>query len=116
MKYVPIFLFLIIHCTLISQQSRTDSLENLLPGAEAKEKLELLLALAEAYEKVNVEKAIQYCHQALNLSDSLHDDLSKANAYRFLGHSLTLKGQYEDALKYTRQSRDLFKSLNEEIK
>jgi signal transduction histidine kinase len=83
---------------LISQNELTDSLENLLPNLEGKEKVQVLNELCWQLGSTDIVKAEAYGLQALSLAGIMDDSLLLAQVYNDLGTVYYRKADYDSAL------------------
>lgn len=92
-----------------AQDSKVDSLKNLLNDAEGKEKLQILFQLSEL--KINEPQGIEYAKDAVDVAKKI-DDKSLADSYNNLGFIYSYQDQGIEALVQLRKSLEISKKAN----
>ncbi len=105
------FIFLLLIVNILTAQSQSDSLLNLLETAGNENKAVILNKLAKAQLYISPDKTEEYATQALELADEYNNKEQKilaliniGNAHLFSGDFETVSEDYfEDALKLSRE-------------
>lgn len=93
---------IILYLPIFSQNSKIDSLENILANHHETDivKVNLLTGLAFDYNNIDAEKSLQYAMLADSLSDIIHYKKGKANSYNVIGVYYYYKSDFKRALEY----------------
>ncbi len=115
MKNLLIPAFLLMTATLVvSQNSRADSLEQLLKaGDNARQRLELIAQLVDAYRSTDLNKALSFAREELALAEDLGEGKEFATAQMTLGEALSSLSQYDSAMYYLSEAKLGFEALGE---
>ncbi len=90
---------------LISQQSRIDRLEKLLPEiSDDKKRVRVYNDLCFTYYPIDPIKGKEYCNQALELSTEIKFDSGIVQSHYYLGVTNWNEGDYESSLKHVNMS------------
>jgi len=81
-----------------SESTEIRTLRSRLSSVSGKERLEVLNELAGSYEGVSAKCRISFAEQAIDLSERLHDQKSKAEAYNYLGIAYNNIGSGEKSM------------------
>jgi len=98
---VPVLVLLSLQCFA---QSGVDSLKQVLTTQSGAARIPTLLVLSQQNLYFDSEQAKKYAEEALALAISAKDDLSKPDAYYYLGFSIYRLGNYTLALDYLDKS------------
>ncbi len=107
--------FLSCHSIGFSENSKTDSLQSLLPNLETKDKVEVLHSLVLELWFEYPDSAKQYAIQALNISRELEDIRLQSISFRLMGGVHTYQGEYELSLINTRKALNLALQINDSL-
>lgn len=105
---MPRLLFLLLFPAWLMAGHESDSLKNLLPGAEDRHKLEILQSLTRHYMLVSSDSCVKYGDAAGKLSAELGDRINEAEANKRMGYAMYHSGEYEKSLPYFNRSKALF--------
>jgi tetratricopeptide (TPR) repeat protein/DNA-binding CsgD family transcriptional regulator len=100
--FIPI-LFVLMPLIGFSQQSRIDSLEQILKNADESEQATILNRLSELSKK-DSEKAIKYAEQALAIAEKTKNEVETIKALKNSGIAHGFGNQYDKALALLLQS------------
>ncbi|MCF8368138.1 MAG: sensor histidine kinase [Bacteroidales bacterium] len=105
MRIFLLLFFILFTMILTGQQSKLDSLENLLPGLSGADKVNMLNELCWLYGTIDIQKAEEFGLSALALSKEIGDSLLIAQVYNDLGTVYFRKSDYDSALSLFIDSR-----------
>ncbi len=113
-----IFFFILSHTLhaslLFAQQSKIDSLENILQSSPKDTfKVNLLNELCRSYLNINPQKSLEYGFAAINLSDELNFFTGKANTFNSIGVVYMQQSDFSTALAYYDSSLKIFERIND---
>jgi tetratricopeptide (TPR) repeat protein len=106
LKTTPLFLLLLLSFSAIAQESKTDSLENLLLTATPSVKASVLNQLADLSRK-DTAKSLNYSRQALEIAERIGNVKEQIIALKNTGIAFGYSNQYEKALAYLLRSLTL---------
>lgn len=113
-RLLYIALFSLISIQLLSA-NKTDSLRQILSGAEDREKIDILHILIFDNWLNQPDSAQKYAEQALFISKKLNDQVNISKSLRLLGGTFNYKGEFEKALKYNIEALEIANQLNDSI-
>ncbi|NOU18886.1 MAG: tetratricopeptide repeat protein [Bacteroidales bacterium] len=108
-RFYLLFSFIILTVLVKAQDSKLDSLKNLLKDSKGVNKLNILFKLSDI--KKYEPEGIEYAKDAIDLSKKI-DDKSKADALGNLGKIYYYQDQYPQALIFFKQSLELSTKIN----
>jgi tetratricopeptide (TPR) repeat protein/uncharacterized protein YoxC len=95
--------------------NKTDSLRQLLPNAEGREKIDILHLLIFDNWLNQPDSAQKYAEQALFISKKLNDQVNISKSLRLLGGTFNYKGEFEKALEYNIRALEIANQINDSI-
>ena len=98
MKYLSLFVFIVVSYGALCQQTVLDSLEKFLPDVFGAEKVGVLNELCWKYGSVDIVKSEHFGKRALNLAYKLSDSILIAQVYNDLGTVYLRKSNYDSAI------------------
>lgn len=108
-----LFLFLILWSSGI--YSNSNNIDSLIQVTEkinkSFQKVDNYLKISEYYQTSDFDKALHYSQKALVLSKELKYDEGLANAYNYIGYTLTDLGEFEKALDHYDKSIAICKKI-----
>ncbi|MGM0582551.1 MAG: tetratricopeptide repeat-containing sensor histidine kinase [Bacteroidota bacterium] len=107
--------FLCSHSIGFSEDSKTDSLQSLLPNLETKDKVEVLHSLILELWFEYPDSAKQYAQKAINISTELEDIRLQSISLRLMGGVHTYQGEYELSLINTRKALNLALQIKDSL-
>jgi len=94
--------------SLLAQESKIDSLENVLKGnLRDTVRIRVLKELMEHYQFVDFSKSQKFAQEAVDLAEKTDEPDYKVMAYQSIGQLLTISGDYSNALRYDNLSLEL---------
>ncbi|MCD4820352.1 MAG: tetratricopeptide repeat protein [Candidatus Cloacimonetes bacterium] len=118
-KVLTVIAFTVLISLLYSQNTKIDSLMNILKNTKKGHRVDILNQIAKEYWFEDTEQTIKYGNEALQLAKQLHYDFGKAQAMNNIGVAYYFSNDYENALDYFRKSlkiREKIGDINEIIK
>lgn len=103
------------HSIGFSKNSKTDSLQSLLPHLETTDKVEVLHSLILELWFEHPDSAKQYAKQAINISTELEDIRLQSISLRLMGGVQTYQGEYELSLINTRKALNLALQIKDSL-
>lgn len=98
-----------------AQDSRVDSLKNLLDGLGLDTaRVDVLNEIGDALYRSDPERAIQYGNEAKNLAEMINYPSGQALALKNLGLGYYMQGIYAEALRYWEPALELYEALGDE--
>jgi signal transduction histidine kinase/Tfp pilus assembly protein PilF len=107
--------FLCCHNLGFSQNTKTDSLQSLLPHLEPKDQVEVLHSLILELWFEYPDSAKKYANQAINISTELEDIRLQSISLRLMGGVRTYLGEYELSLINTRKALNLALQIKDSL-
>lgn len=98
-----------------SNNSKTDSLQSLLPHLETKDKVEVIHSLILELWFEYPDSAKKYAEQAINISTELGDIRLQSISLRLMGGVQTYQGEYELSLINTRKALNLALQITDSL-
>ena len=108
-----LFLFIISMLSMTSAQTKTDSLEALLPGLQGSEKIEVFEKLIGLNTKSAPEKAIEFGRQALELLEHFEDTKMEIYVLKKMCLAYMRVGKDSTAIKLGNKSLELAEKVND---
>jgi len=113
-EIVRYLLLILVSVSLLSSQSRQlDSLQEILPSLEGKQRLEGLFILSNQLEGVFPKQANLYGREGLKLALRLGDSVSAATLLSSLSYSSSELGDFSEALRYGYESLEMSTAMND---
>jgi signal transduction histidine kinase/predicted negative regulator of RcsB-dependent stress response len=104
LKYFVIVAFTLLTTTVFAQPKNIDSLETALQRSlDDSLKIELLVQLSVEYESEDFSKSLKYAEDAVVIADRLKEPWAINLAYRNMGITQILLGDYSTALRFSTQ-------------
>lgn len=107
-SFIPVLLFADNPRLPDGQESKIDSLNQLLHQSEGKEKLEILQTLTRKYLFQSSDSCIKYGTLAVNLAQELQNIDQEALACKKMGYSCYRIGDYNRSIKYYKSALEGF--------
>ncbi|MEP7322684.1 MAG: ATP-binding protein [Saprospiraceae bacterium] len=109
-----VFLVVVFQANVVAQNSRTDSLKQLLEkSAPDSNRVNLLQQLAQAYYFSKPDTSLFYSLQALSMAKNLKMAVAEIEALNFSGEVLRVMGDYPASLKAQFEALKLSRKLND---
>jgi len=112
--FSTIFFVLILTGEFHAQESKIDSLKNLLPKSYGIEKVDLLNRIADLIKNSDVKNKEKYSTEALNEAVKFNYIYGIAEAQTNLGSILTDSEKYSKGMKYLKSAYKIFSNLGHE--
>jgi serine phosphatase RsbU (regulator of sigma subunit)/Tfp pilus assembly protein PilF len=104
--------FLFLAYTLSAQDSRVDSLKNMLQGLGLDTtRVDVLNEIADVLYRSDPDGAIQYAGEAKSMAEMTDYRSGEALAYKNLGLGFYMQGEYRDALRNWELSLEIYREL-----
>ena len=100
---------------MFSQNSKTDSLENLLGKVSGKEKVKVLNELTEEWRYISLKKSLEYNKLALYAAKKINDKKGEADALYISGRINNHSGKYDTALISFKKALSIYTKTNNKI-
>ena len=113
MKKLLFFSLSLFSTILYATQINTDSLKILLPQKDGFEKLEILQSLNREYLFSSADSCIKYGEKAVLLAHKLHDNEQEALAYKRMGYTSYILGNFRESIQYYNRSLINFNASGE---
>ncbi|MDP3359636.1 MAG: tetratricopeptide repeat protein [Lutibacter sp.] len=115
MKRILLLCTFIFTITLTSQQTKIDSLKNILKlENKDSKKLKILENLNEIlFDQASLDEALPYFNQMTNLAIKLNQKKTECESYRYIAEYYMRQQDFENAKKITEKSLKINKKLNE---
>jgi len=114
MRTIVLFL-LLFPGILFSQTTEIDSLKLLLNRQDDSVKVHILIDIYENYEQGKILLGKEYLDQALEIADKLKNEYLKATVLLQYGNLYNITGEYEKAIAYFNNSKEIFEKENHYI-
>jgi tetratricopeptide (TPR) repeat protein len=108
MRYFLLIFLFIPGVLFANNQSKTDSLKNLLPKSKGNNKLEILQILSRQYLFQSSDSCIKYGTLAMHLAQELQDIEQEAIACKRMGYSCYRIGDYDHSISYYERALESF--------
>ncbi|MDJ1501937.1 tetratricopeptide repeat protein [Xanthocytophaga agilis] len=109
-----LFLFATISLQVIAQNSKTDSLKNLIQLSKPDTaQVKLLNELAYEYWSTDPERMLSYTHKALSLSNKLAYKHGQARSQQLIGVYHWQKSEFKEAIAYFTKARQLYQAIHD---
>lgn len=96
-------------------QTQLDSLKNLLPESEGKEKIKILVKIGFFLSSENPTESIKYLDEAIELADETNNKWNKADALFNKGVALWHLGKINESDNYYNQAIPLYEQFNDSL-
>lgn len=115
--YITIIIVFAFFGAHAQENTKIDSLQNLLKTADKTDSIELLIELGEAYyHSEKYPQALDIFFSTLKLSESVNNTIRSADAANDIGRIYYNMENYPEALKYFNIALNYFKINNEELR
>ena len=113
MRFLKLFLFLILAELCLAQNQQIDSLKfRLSEELPDTTRVKILARLGFEYSFVNSDSARQILNQSLELAEYINFPRGKADALNNIGISYDIQGDYQKSLKYMLEALSIYESIN----
>lgn len=113
--YLAFWLIQIFFAPLIFSQTQIDSLRQLLPESEGKQKVNLLIKIGYFLSSENPKEAISYLDEAIQLADKTNNEWSKADALFNKGVALWYLGDISKSDSFYAQAISIYEAYNDSL-
>lgn len=94
--------------TANTQNSLADSLKQILPSLEGKEKFEMVGKIYNEYQKSLPDSAIKYAYQYLHMAEESRDLVEVGKALNYVGAYYQGKGEYDTCQYYFNRALEIY--------
>jgi len=116
LRYLIMVVFTMLAPWTYAQNLKTDSLETALQRSlDDSVKMKLLVELSVAYETIDFSKSLKYAEDAIILAERMKEPWALNLAYRNMGITQILLGDYSTALRYSTQYLQNSMSINDSV-
>ncbi|MFZ1519727.1 MAG: tetratricopeptide repeat-containing sensor histidine kinase [Ignavibacteriaceae bacterium] len=112
-KYLWVFLFVLINNPNYCQQTAADSLLNILKTTNGPQKVDILNQLSDIYQYIDTKQAIKFAEQGQNLASAINYKKGLADSYGSLGYCYVNLDNLK-AINYTQSALAVRTELNDE--
>ena len=114
MRNLQYYLLIIVFChlginkSLCNNQTKIDSLENILKDTKEEKSIPVLGELSKAYLSVDLNRSLNYAGKALEVSEKYHDEQLVATSNLYIADIYFEMSRFQSAIEFYEKALDYF--------